>query len=160
MKLKDVKNSIDNFFENITPDELAKISIEELGAAELIDLGEQKIRINFNKKVVEKFEGIAIHFINNEAINCLYLPSINLLSEGKDLKEAQNNLHIALVSYFENLMKLSKSNIQRKLEYMGWTKDNYFEKKLRYLEPLNSADVKKRFDLSEDTNFSPLKIAV
>ncbi len=160
MKLNDVKDTIDHFFENITPDELARISIEELGASELMDLGEQKLKINFKKKNVEKFEGIALHFTNNERLSCLYVPAIRVIAEGRDLAEAQNNLKMELVSYFERLMKLSASNIRRTLEELGWNRVEYFDKKLRYLEPLNSTEVKKKFDLSDDTNFNPLKIAV
>ncbi len=160
MKLNDVKDSIDNFFENITPDELARISIEDLGASELIDLGEQKLKINFKKKVVEKFEGIAVSFINNEGLSCLYVPAIRVLAEGQNLEEAQHNLKMELVSYFESLMKLSSPNIRRRLESLGWIKVDYFDKKLRYLEPLNSSEIKKEFDLSDDTGFSSLRIAV
>ena len=64
MKLENVKDSIDNFFDNLTNDELANICIDELGATELKDLGEQKLKINFKKKVVEKFERIIAFFQN------------------------------------------------------------------------------------------------
>lgn len=160
MKLENVKDSIDNFFDNLTNDELANICIDELGATELKDLGEQKLKINFKKKVVEKFEGFAIEFKNNEGLTCIYLPSIQVMSEGVDLAKAKLNLDEAVESYFKELMKLSEFIINRKLESMGWTKVKFFDKKLRHLQPLNIKEVKTKFNLSDKTDFNSLRVAV
>lgn len=160
MKLESVKDSIDDFFDNITADELANVCIDELGATELTDLGEQKLKINFKKKVVEKFEGIAIHFKNKEGLTCIYLPSIQVMSEGSDLDNAKLNLDEIVDSYFKDLMKLSEHLINIKLEDMGWTKVKFFQKKLRHIKPLNIKEVQTKFNLPDNTSFNQLKVAV
>jgi hypothetical protein len=90
----------------------------------------------------------------------VYIPSLELSAYGDSIKEAQEMMKIVLNEFSKNLLSLNNDKIQDILSSLGWERNQYFKKRMINLSETTFDDIKKQFNLPDETEVEQLSIAV
>lgn len=90
----------------------------------------------------------------------IYAPSINLSSYGKNIKEAKEMLAVVLSEFSQYLIDLNEDERHKTLSELGWKRSKYFKKKMTNLSQTTFEDIKKQFQLPEETEAEIMSITV
>lgn len=110
-----------------------------------------------NKTLKAHLTGIAFKEDNSHII---YLPSLQLSAYGDSLKEANEMIKISIHEFSKNLLQLPESKINSILKDLGWLRHKFFKKRLSNLSETTFDDIKKEFNLPENTLVERIPIAV
>lgn len=118
----------------------------------------ETINIDYRKKIFKaKLNGIGFKEGDSHII---YLPSLQISSYGDTIKEANEMMKISLKEFSENLLELNENKINSILKQLGWEKTKFFNKRLVHLSETTFEDIKKEFNLPDDTQVQKIPIAV
>ncbi|WP_336126909.1 hypothetical protein [Mesoflavibacter sp. CH_XMU1422-2] len=118
----------------------------------------ETINIDHRKKVFKaQLNGIGF---KEGDYHIIYLPSLQISAYGDSIREANDMMKISLNEFSENLLKLNENQINLILKDLGWSKAKFFNKRLVHLSETTFDDIKKEFNLPEDTQVEKIPIAV
>jgi hypothetical protein len=118
----------------------------------------ETINIDVRKKIF-KAKLIGIGFKEGDS-HIIYLPSLQISSYGDSIQEANEMMKISLNEFSDNLLELSENKIHSILKQLGWEKTRFFNKRLVNLSETTFDDIKKEFNLPDDTQVEKIPIAV
>lgn len=121
-------------------------------------MAQETLNIDIHNKSF-KAKLIGINFKEGESY-IVYIPSLELSGYGDSFKEAHALLKSTLDSFSKDLLALSDIQINKELTRLGWEKNKFFKKRLSHLSETTFDDVKKMFNLPEDTVATRVPIAV
>ncbi|WP_299666907.1 hypothetical protein [uncultured Polaribacter sp.] len=90
----------------------------------------------------------------------LYIPSLELSSYGDSIKEAHDLMTEILKQFSKDLLSLSEEKIQSFLSDLGWERNKYLKKRMVNLSETTFDDIKKQFNLPDETEVEQMSIAV
>jgi len=118
----------------------------------------ETINIDVRKKIFSaKLNGIGFKEGDSHII---YLPSLQISSYGDTFKEANEMMKFSLKEFSESLLELSENKIHSILKQLGWEKAKFFNKRLVNLSETTFEDIKKEFNLPDDTQVQKIPINV
>jgi len=118
----------------------------------------ETLNIDFNKKIFKaKLTGIGFMEGNSHIV---YLPSLQISAYGDSIEEANDMINISLKEFSENLLELSETKINDVLHKLGWEKSKFFKKRMTNLSETTFDDIKKEFNLPDNTAVQRIPIAV
>jgi len=121
-------------------------------------MNKETINIDVRKKIFKaKLNGIGFKEGDSHII---YLPSLQLSSYGDTIKEANEMMKISLKEFSESLLEMNENKIHSILKQLGWEKTKFFNKRLVNLSETTFEDIKKEFNLPDDTQVQKIPIAV
>ncbi|TXD84433.1 hypothetical protein ESY86_05030 [Subsaximicrobium wynnwilliamsii] len=118
----------------------------------------ETINIDHRKKIF-KAQLNGVGFKEGDA-HIIYLPSLQISSYGECIEEANEMMKISLNEFSENLLQLDELKINSILKQLGWEKAKFFDKRLVHLSETTFEDIKKEFNLPDDTQVQKIPIAV
>ena len=118
----------------------------------------ETLNIDLSKKTL-KAQLNGIGFKENDS-HIIYLPSLQISAYGDNFKEANEMVRSSIHEFSKNLMKLPESKINSILKDLGWIKHKFFKKRLSNLSETTFDDIKKEFNLPENTPVERIPIAV
>ncbi len=110
-------------------------------------------------KIRIKGEVNAVGF-NEGSTHIIYVPSLQLSSYGDSIKEALEMMKIVIEQFSKDILVLSEDKIQSVLSDLGWTRTKYFKKRMVNLSKTTFSDIKKQFNLPDETEVEQMSIAV
>jgi predicted RNase H-like HicB family nuclease len=90
----------------------------------------------------------------------IYVPSLQLSSYGDTIKEARKMIKIVLQQFSKDILTLNEDKIQSVLADLGWERNQYFKKRMVNLSETTFEDIKKQFNLPDETEVEQMSIAV
>lgn len=118
----------------------------------------ERINIDYKKKIF-KAQLNGVGFKEGDS-HIIYLPSLQISSYGESMEEANEMMKISLNEFSENLLQLNELKINSILKQLGWEKAKFFNKRLVHLSETTFEDIKKEFNLPDDTQVQKIPIAV
>lgn len=118
----------------------------------------ETLNIDFRNKTL-KAHLIGIAF-KEENSHIIYLPSLLISAYGDSLKEANEMIKTSIHEFSNNLLQLPESKINSILNDLGWKRHKFFKKRLSNLSDTTFEDVKKEFNLPDNTPVERIPIAV
>lgn len=117
------------------------------------------IRIHFKQKHL-KAELRALSFKEGDCF-IVYFPSLKISGYGDTIEEAHKLAKISLDDFSENLFKLnSEAKILEVLREYGWEKEKFFDKRLKNLSTTTYEDIKREFNIPDDTKIEEKTVLV
>ena len=101
----------------------------------------------------------AIGFIEGNS-HILYIPSLKLSSYGDSLEEARKMIIMVLNQFTKDLSVLNQDKAESMLADLGWGQQRYFKKRMVNLSETTFDDIKKQFNLPDETEVEQMSIAV
>ena len=118
----------------------------------------KKETLNITKtRIKGQFSGVAFAEGNSHIV---YIPSLQLSSYGDSIKEAREMMEIVLVKFSKDVLALSEDKVQNVLSKLGWKRTQYFKKRMVNLSETTFDDIKKQFNLPDETEVEEMSIAV
>jgi len=90
----------------------------------------------------------------------VYLPSLGISGYGNTVAEAQELIKISIQAFADDLFKLEEYQIFKELEQLGWKQQKIFKKQLRNLSPTTFEDIKREFNIPDNTPITETSISV
>ena len=90
----------------------------------------------------------------------IYIPSLELSAYGDSIKEAHQMMKVVLNEFSKNILSLKDDEIQNVLSDLGWERNQYFKKRMVNLSETTFDDIKKQFNLPDETEVEQMSIAV
>jgi len=97
---------------------------------------------------------------NEGSSHIIYVPSLQLSSYGDSIKEAHDMIKIVLGQFSKDILALSEDKTQNVLSELGWKHTKYFKKRMVNLSETTFDDIKKQFNLPDETEVEQMSIAV
>ena len=116
------------------------------------------VKIDFPKRFW-KAELNGVEF-KEEQSHIIYIPSLNISSYGDTTEEALEMMKVVARQFFLDLLDLGEVALKKELENLGWIGSKYFKKKLTHLSNTTFEDIKKEFNLPDETTVRNIPIAV
>ncbi|XLS28989.1 hypothetical protein ACJD0Z_17550 [Flavobacteriaceae bacterium M23B6Z8] len=123
-----------------------------------MEVSKENISIDLRKKLF-KAEVMGIHFKEGEH-DILYIPSLQISAYGSNIEEADQMAKESMINFFKDISNLNESEVYKVLKDLGWNRVKYFKKKLTHLSETTFEDIKKEFNLPDDTRVEKIPIAV
>ena len=119
---------------------------------------DQFIKLNISKKHMHG-RLRAINFKEGD-YHIVYLPGLGLSGYGDTIQEAQELIKLSLEAFVEDLFKLPEHQIFKEFNDLGWRQEKFFKKKLRNLSPTTFEDIKREFNIPDNTQITETAISV
>ncbi|MDD3723148.1 MAG: hypothetical protein PHW92_11825 [Lutibacter sp.] len=110
-----------------------------------------------NKTLRAQLNGIAF---KEKDSHIIYLPSLQLSAYGDNFKEANEMVKATVHEFSKNLLELPENKINSILKDLGWIKHKFFKKRMSNLSETTFEDIKKEFNLPDNTPVERIPIAV
>ncbi len=117
-----------------------------------------KLKIDFSSKSLKANFG-AMYFKEGE-FDIFFIPSVQISAYGDSKKEAEEMLKISLQQFTEDIFSQTQSKALDILNKLGWKKNTYFKKRMVNLSDTTFADIKKEFNLPDNTPIENVPIAI
>lgn len=121
-------------------------------------MAKEYIKINLKRQhIAAKLRTFSFQEGNTHIV---YLPSVEISGYGDTIEEAHDLAKITLNDFSQNLFKLPESKIYAVLRELGWERDRFFQKKMNNLSNITYEDIKKEFNIPDNTPIRETSISV
>lgn len=90
----------------------------------------------------------------------VYAPALRISAYGDSIKEAQQMLEVSIEAFAKELFKLPEHKVYEEFRKLGWEPEKFFKKRLRNLSPTTFEDIKKEFNIPDNTPIRESSMAV
>ncbi len=121
-------------------------------------MNKEKLSIDIKKRTCKGIVTSITFLDGNQHVT--YIPSLEISGYGDDPGEAEELLKISIDDFFKHLFELPEDNIFSEMNKLGWVKHKYFNKQISNLSDTTFEDIRKEFNLPDDTHIERIPIAV
>lgn len=107
--------------------------------------------ININKKQGEIKGTVRALTFKEGGVHTVYHPSLGISGYGDTYEEAAALAKISLDDFASELLELPDHKIYIVLKELGWERDRSFKKKLHSLSETTYENIKREFNIPDDT---------
>jgi hypothetical protein len=121
-------------------------------------MSKESVKINISRKqLAAKLRTLVF---KEEEVHIVYLPGFKISGYGETIEEAYELAKLSLRDFADNLFKLPESKIYQTLRELGWEKDKYLKKQMRNLSETTFEDIKREFNIPDNTPIHESSLSV